>query len=473
MSTETAALPGTRPHRVSPWIAAAGIVLALGATYLLGSGSVLAALGLTVVGLFAIWLAADYTSAAVALLAAGVLVPNGVALSFGAAIPLLTFQRVMLLLLVGVALVHAPARWFRGLWHTPGIRILWAMVLVLAISTALSAQPALSQREFLSERQLGLPLFFATVWLALTGKVAARRLLVALGTVGIVISILAVVEAATGHGVVASIGVLPAEKLTELGYRDVLETRAGLPRVESVFQHPLLLGAFLVAYVPLVWILRRHARTPWIKGYWTVAVVLGLTALILTWSRGAWVALLTAILLLRGSGWRRWLVIGLGGAAFFVVWSGLGFLQAGNIVYRWWLVSSVLAAMWGHYGFGTGPATFATSLVVRIAGTRLGTTADAMAYTLTMAIEAGPFYVALFWWLLLRVVSGARRAAGDARAAGRAEQSDLLEALRAGLLANLLLCLVSYSLFNTTGGLMTAFILVAATTKLSQAETPA
>ncbi len=452
------------------WAVAAGVILALASTYLLGSASVLAAAGLIVVGLFALGLIVDFTGGTIALLAASILVPNGVALYFGPSVPLLTFQRVMFLLLLGAVLLHVPGAFVRALWQAPGIRILWAMVLVMAISTLLSREPAVSQKEFLSERNLGLPVYFAIVWLALRDKAAVRRMLIAVGAVGLVVALLAIGEALTGKGVVASLHLLPPEKLKSLGYYAELERRAGFPRVESVFQHPLVLGAFLVAYVPLVTTLRRHAQTGWARGYWALSAVLGLVALVLTWSRGAWVALLLALLLLRGAGGRRWLIAGLGAVAFLVVWSELGFLQVGKVVYRWWLLSSVVAAMWGHYGFGSGPATFVSSLVVRIAGTRMGmTSADAMAYSLTTAIEAGPLFVVLLWWLVLKIVRRARQARDRDLSLARIESAHLLDALRAGLLANLLLSLASASLFGSTVGSFIIFMLLAATTRLSDA----
>ena len=54
--------------------------------------------------------------------------------------------------------------------------------------------------------------------------------------------------------------------------------------------------------------------------------------------------------------------------------------------------------------------------------------------------------------------------------AGRDEQADLLDALRAGVLANLLLSTVSSSLFGSTVGAFVVFMLLAATTRLSGPE---
>ena len=450
---------------------AAGVALVLAATYLLTTGNVLAATGLIATAMFVVALVLDFSAGAIWLLALSVLVPNGVALYFGPAVPLLTFQRVMLVLLVTVALAHGPGVLIRAAWDAPGVRILWAMTLVMAVSTALSREPAVSQREFLSERVIGLPLYFAVVWLALPSASAAQRALRALGHVGFGVAVLAVAEAVTGQGVVAGLHLLPPQKLQELGYQAVLERRAGFPRVESVFQHPLVLGAFLVAYVPLAASLRQHARASWARAYWTASTVVSLAALVLTWSRGAWVALLVALLLLRGVGWRRWLLVSAGALAFLVVWSQLGFLQIGKVVYRWWLLSSVVSAMWGHYGFGSGPGTFVSSVVVRMAGTRMGiTSADAMAYSLTSAIEAGPVFVALLWWLVLRTLGRARQARDVHAASGRMERAQLLDALRAGLLANLLLSIVSSSLFGSTVGSFIAFLLLVAVARLSTPE---
>ncbi|TME27608.1 MAG: hypothetical protein E6I75_24595 [Chloroflexi bacterium] len=131
-------------------------------TSVLLSGGPLAAAGVTVLGLFALWLVVDYRAGAIGLMTLSVLVPNGVALYFGPALPLLTFQRAMLVLLVVIIVFHVPARFLAALWVTPHIRVLLGMTLAFGIATALSNDPALSQREFFSERAIGLPLYFAT-----------------------------------------------------------------------------------------------------------------------------------------------------------------------------------------------------------------------------------------------------------------------------------------------------------------------
>ncbi len=450
------------------WLAGlVGGALGLIATYVLATGDPLAAVGIVVVGLAAMWLVVDFESGAIALLAGSLLVPNGVALYFGPSLPLLTFQRVMFLLLVGAALAHGPVRFIRGLWRTPGIALLWGMVAAMGIATVLSIDPVASTREFLTERAIGLPFYFAVVWLALPDREAAAKLLRVVGAVGLVISLVAVVEAITGQGVVAGLGLLPPQKLKDLGYYAVLERRAGFPRVESVFQHPLILGAFFVAYVPLVVAFRMQARSRMGRWFWSVALVLALASLVLTWSRGAWIALLIALVILRGGGVRTWLLVGVGALAFVLVWSRLGFLQPSKLLYRWWLLSAVAAALTRHFGFGSGPGTFAKRVVVYVAGTDVPAGTDAMAYSLTMAIEAGPVFALLLWWFMLRTLRLARQARVVAHRDGDTGRAFLLDALRAGILANLLLSVVSASLFGPTVGLFVLFMLAAVALRLA------
>jgi hypothetical protein len=452
------------------WGALTGAGLGLVATCLLAAENPLAAAGVVLVGLGALWLLLDFSVGATALFTASLLIPSGVSLYFGTALPLLTFQRAMLVLLVGCAIIHNAPGFLSALWRTPHIRLLLTMIAVLAVSTVFSSQPELSRREFFSERVIGLPLYFAVVCFALPNRAAVRRLLLAFCAIGFVILVLALVEAVTGNSIVASLHLLPPEKLKELGYGMALERRAGLPRVHAVFQHPLELGAFLVAYIPLVAVFRRYAGSTGRRWFWSVTLVLALVGLLCTWSQGAWIALLFAVLLMRSGGGRRWIVVMIGIAVFVIVWSRLGFLHASRASYRWWLVSSVARAMWGHYGLGTGPGTFVRMLAVRIAGTSETTVADPLAYSLTMALEGGPLFVVLFWWFMLRVLGRAERARNLAAQNGRGESAALLDALRAGLWANLFLSAISYSLFGTTGGLFTAFMLLGATVTLSHFE---
>lgn len=451
-------------------IATYGAVLAVVTTLVLGVGDPVAASGVAVVGLSALWLAVDFQAGAIALIAASVLIPSGVSLYFGPTVPLLTFQRVMLVVLVAAALAHAPGRFLGALAAAPRIRLVVGMTLALGVATLLSSQPAVSQREFLSERGIGLPLYFAVVWLALGDEAAVHGMLRAFVGVAAIVLILAAVEAAIGRSVVAQLQLLPGEKLEALGYHAELERRAGLPRVQSVFQHPLQLGAYLVALIPLVTVLRRHAATVWGRGFYTVTIALGLFGLAFTWSRGAWAALLLALVWLGGRGVRRWVVVAvLGLVAVAALWR-LGLLRSSTLAYRGWLISAVLHGLLAHYGFGTGPGTFTRAVIVLVGDSSQQTSVDPLAYSLTMAIEAGPIFVLLLWWFVLGFLSDASRARDHALAAGRHDTADVLNALRAGVLANLILSLFSTSLFGMTAGFFIALMLVAAIGRCSRFE---
>lgn len=452
------------------WIASVGAVIGVVATIVLGVGDPVAATGVVLVGLAVVWLALDFQAGAIALIAASVLIPNGVALYFGPSLPLLTFQRMVLVVLVAAALAHAPGSFLGALLAAPRMRLLLTMTLALGVATALSSDPAASLREFLSERGIGLPLYFAVVWLALGDEAAVHRMLRAFVAVATIVLVLAAVEAATGRSVVAQLALLPAEKLEALGYHAELERRAGLPRVQSVFQHPLQLGAYLVALIPLVAVLRRHARTLSGRGFYAVALLLGLFALVFTWSRGAWAALLLAWLWLGRRGTGRWVLFAAAGSAGLLALWQLGLLRASTLVYRGWLISGVLHALIAHYGFGTGPGTFTRAVIVHVGGTSQRTAVDPLAYSLTMAIEAGPIFVALLWWFVLGFLGDARRARDHALAAGRGDTADILDALRAGVLANLMLSLFSSSLFGMTTGFFISLMLVAAMGRCSRFE---
>jgi len=452
------------------FLAVAGASVGLLATVILVEGNAVGAIAAALFGVLLLCMAIDLTTGSIALLAVSILVPTGVALYFGPTLPLVTFQRLTFLMLLGGVAFHAPIRYLEAIVTTPRNLLLLGMIMVMAIATLVSRNPALSQREFLSERGLGLPLYFAAVWVALRDVTACRRALWAFAAVGSVILLIAGLEALTGHGVVAQLGLLPQEKLLALGYRLELERRAGLPRVQSVFQHPLQLGAYLVVLMPLLVALRRSATGRWQRALSLVTLALGLLALVFTWSRGAWLALLLALLLSSGRGGRRWLLLGAGGAAFLLVWWRLGFLTGGALGYRWWLIRGVAHSVFSHYGFGTGLGTFSQNVIVRIASTSQTVGVDPLAYSLTMAIEAGPLFVVLLWWLVGGSLREVARARTQARDAGRTDVADLLGALRAGLLANLLLSLVTTSLFGTTEGLFITFMLLAVTLRLSRGD---
>lgn len=470
MSVPLAQRHGPAATELRRWIAGVGVVIGLVATLVLGVGDPVAASGVAIVGLATVWLTIDFRAGAIALIAASVLIPNGVALYFGPTLPLLTFQRLTLVVLVVAALTHAPSGYLATLFAAPRIRLLLAMMLVLGVATALSSDPATSQREFLSERGIGLPIYFAAVWLALGDEASVHRMLRAFVAVAAIVLLLTLVEAGTGRSVVAQLQLLPAEKLDALGYHAELERRAGLPRVQSVFQHPLQLGAYLVAFIPLAVVLRRHATTLWTRAGYTIVVLLGLFALVFTWSRGAWAALLVAALWVGRRGLGRWVLFAAGGTAAVLVLAQLGFLRASTLAYRGWLISGVLHTLVAHYGFGTGPGTFARVVIVHVGGTSERAGVDPLAYSLTMAIEAGPIFVALLWWFVLGFLRDGNRARDHALARGRADTADILTALRVGVLANLILSLFSSSLFGMTTGFFMSLMLVAAIGRAARFE---
>ncbi len=450
-------------------LAAAAVVAAAVAIWVFAVAGPVAGMGAAFVSVLFLWALLDFEHALIGLLVISILIPNGVSVSLGPRLPLVTFQRVMLVLLTAAALVHGPARALAALWQAPGIKLLWAMIAVMGVSTLLSVDPSTSRQEFLSERAIGLPLYFALVWLGLPDHAAVRRLPKGVAIGSVVVLALAVIEAVTGHGAVATLGILPSEKLRALGYWVDLERRAGLPRVQSVFQHPLQFGAYLVALVPLLVALRQGARS---RGAWTLVLVLGLFALLYTWSRGAWLMLFASLLFLRGGGWKRWVVIGAGALGLFLLAAQLGLLDPGTGLYRWYLLRTVVSSMWQRNGIGLGLGTFFQHVTVRVGDTPMVLGTDPMAYSLTMAIEAGPVFTALFWWLVVGVIRQGWRARREALAAGERERALLLDALAAGLLANLLLSVYSYSLFGNTVGLFVAYMLLAATQRLARPDHP-
>jgi hypothetical protein len=92
-------------------------------TYVLIAEGPIAVAGLAVLGLFALWLVVDYPAGAIGLMTLSILVPNGVALYFGPAVPLLTFQRAMLLLLVVTIVFHVPVRFLALAWTAAGLML--------------------------------------------------------------------------------------------------------------------------------------------------------------------------------------------------------------------------------------------------------------------------------------------------------------------------------------------------------------
>ncbi len=219
-------------------------------------------------------------------------------------------------------------------------------------------------------------------------------------------------------------------------------------RAYSVVGSPNGLGDFLAFALPVTAGLAASSRQPWRRGLLGAAAAIQGTGLLVTFSRGAWLALAgsAALLLLaqvrRGAGRRRLapalaalLLVGLAAAAAPPVRERLAVLvsphylerslQPGGRLYRWNAAYEVLA----HAPLtGAGPGQHGGAVAAR----RLGSVYTDNYYAKTAAELGLPGLAALLWLLL----ASARR--GLAAAAARSAPTLLAAGLGTGTVAVIL-----------------------------------
>lgn len=202
-----------------------------------------------------------------------------------------------------VILVFWPLRWFafaRLSVRTPVDIPILLLVLILPLTLWATARPEITQPQVF-RLLVGIGLYYAIVnWADAQPKL--RMLLLGTGLLLITLAILTPVAVEWG---ISKYNLIPISlyRYFPLLLRDTV--------------NPNVIAGYLAILLPVVFaatLLNWRDQSPLMKIILLVSILLGLAALILTQSRGAWLALLLSLCVLLILSWRRgWLLIlGLG-----------------------------------------------------------------------------------------------------------------------------------------------------------------
>jgi hypothetical protein len=363
-------------------------------------------------------LVADFRIAVFVYLALFQVVPITVAVDLGAALPLITLPRLLLLPL----LVTFAARVVLGRTRLDGIALwgpLSAYGIALVASTVLSEAPN-------GAATLRCVSYFTEEWalfLVAASVVRTREdgeLVLTLLLAGVVASLVfAAYELASDANPLL-------EMATRLSGRDnlvydySLERRFGLRRIQSLFRNPLDYGVYLSLLLPIAAAFRLWAHARWQRAVASAALAGGIVAVALTMSRTAIYSLMVSGLVYV-SFRRQWRVLFRSlvaavvlGVAVVVVFdfplrdylyrSAVAPEQlqgdlGGSSLSNFFLVSgNHLSMSLEHPIFGRGIATLPPSAAGRILdSTKLGFGEQGLTYLL---VEAGAIGLGAFLWLL-------------------------------------------------------------------------
>ncbi len=256
-----------------------------------------------------------------------------------------------------------------------------------------------------------------------------------------------------------------------LGWVDVSRFGDIGGRVCGFFGNPNIFAVFLLLTAPLSLGVALRQKTLFGRLFWGMAFVAQSLCLILTWSRGAWLGWMLALMLFLALCSRRtlsWLF------AFGTFGFGLVFYFPDNVLRRFQSIGSVtdssahyrantwrgvLRMLQSHpFGIGSGESAF-RSVFPSYAVSGTETVMHAHQILLEVAVEIGAVGVILFLLLLLRFFASTvrfcrGRAEGECRAEGVCLLSALAGALVMGLFDSLWYHLGLYWLFWSVAALL-------------------
>ena len=377
------------------------------------------------------------------VLPACVLVPQNLRLRF-ASLPDLTFPRVVIALCLFRVLLETTLGRSRGPRHRFDAPLRWCMAgftALVAFNLLATHAPGGINRGLAITAELFLPAWLVFRWIRRSDDMA--RVLRTLLVVAAVAATVGILEFALQH---------PLTPPWLWAQSRLTPTREGFLRAQGLFPQPIVFGIVLHMLLPVTFFLAlrrgRHRRTAW------VVTALVLAALVLTLSRGPWLAGLLGVLAMvaLAGGWRARRLATWSAAAIGLVLvsplqpavsSLLGALSASGqlgpgtteVVYRQRLLEATVEFA-GRHPLGAGLGSIpALRLPVLLDGQHLDVTESVDNAYAILVFEMGPVGLVAFGAVLACML-------GVTLSARRRARPDSDERLLASALAGSLLSLV-------------------------------
>jgi len=393
------------------------------------------------------------------------LIPMHISLYLGESVPLITFQRIGLIILILVWITKYLVSENHKIEKVPLLGLFSLFLFLVFISSVLSTNSGVSLKEFFSERVIGILFIYFLVFQEIKSRVDIKRFLCILLISGFIVSALGIYEFYSGENLFFKMHLIPEQKLQALGF-GYYRIRAGFMRVQSTFSHPLGLAAYLVFLIPLAIALPFNSDLKNKRLLTALLLVTFTVCLFFTFSRGAWLILIVILFILaRKKKLLIWGVLLLMVFLFVLFWGQIGWLSYSKTIYRWWLWKGGLRAVIQHPLIGTGLNTFKQQVVVLTdTGGRTGT--DPMVYLLNQLVENGipafTILIALFLSLILKIKKSFR----TFLALNDPAFSQLSLSILGAFAGSLLLSSFSLGILNSSAGIIIFWATVAVSMRL-------
>jgi hypothetical protein len=410
------------------------------------------------------------------------ILPPAISLYINDDFPLITFQRVMLVILGLVWGVKYLTGKTMKIEKPPLMGLLFVFIGVVFVSSLLAPQPKLALKEFLSERWIGIPVLFFLAFQTIRDANTVKRIINLMIISSLIVCIFGIIEFVTRVNVFFEIGrlLMPQGKLAGMGFSASSNgfLRMGIPSIQSSFPIFTGLAAYVVFIIPLVLAVFYSIRMAL-----SLSILLG--ALFLTISLGGYIIIGLVLVIL----WpvrpsikiRTFLLYFIMIILLFsftkytykeydsspVATTDIPVIAKEGGFARFWQGIAVLKTSLNRPLLGAGLGAFSEVVEIRNSeGLLLRKGADGYSYQQVVLVETGiPAFLimCLFWWLLLGRM---RSASGNLYARQNNGLYDLNKSMFAAIIGNLILSCVSISLLNTHTGVLVFWVSTAIAMRL-------
>lgn len=379
-------------------------------------------------------------------------------------IPLITFSRVMLVILTLGWLIRYSLGINREIQKPPLFGLILLFTGLLFMSAIFSINLPVSFKEFFSERKIGIPIIYFLIFQTIKTEQEIKKVFYLFIAAMTLVSILGIIEFITGYNIFYQISALPDEKLKQIGF-GYHHSRVGYSRIYSAFFSPIALAAYLVFILPIALSLFKSIPK---RAYYRliIAILISAVALFCTVSAGAWLVfiLIISAVILRQKKQLFIILILIAGIALGVLYH-TGILPSTSINWRLQLINPVIKTTLSHPLWGTGFNTY-TDYVKFLDTDTNQWVSDPMSYFQVMLVENGiPALLVflIFYFLFMLRLNNAIR---NSQKTDNYFLRDSGFGLKWAFIGTFLLALGSVSIINCSSGPIVFWISVALAMRL-------
>lgn len=335
------------------------------------------------------------------------IIPMSISFYINETFPLITFQRVAILILLFFLFFSSLTAKKIIL---PSHSILFISFLFFAfISSIFSTYPGQSLKEFFSERVIGMFLIYFLVFNLVKDERFIEKSIDVILISGFIIAIFSIFEFLLKTNLFWNIKLIPEEKLYEVGFRGYHQIRAGMLRAQASFPHSIYLGSYLAFLFPICIAKNFNSKR---KILWIIILLFYFVSIIMTGSRGA---LYSLFIIVMFTFWYKKKGIIFTIFSLVLIITVIIFLsremRAIDYIYRVWLLKGSFYSFLDRPFLGSGFGSFAETVIVLDNVGRVIVT-DPLTYFPKMLVENGAitfiFFVLLLYQILMKIKVGAK-----------------------------------------------------------------